>query len=386
MEFYDRARTAFSRIPPLAADSALAMTLAALELYNFYVQRALGMCPCYPSSGFAIAVLLGSTLPLVLRRRYPFGSGFVVGVSLVLAGANDAGELGVGGLVSIYTVASLSPPLKRKLALAFVIAAIFTNPFIDGDFESIPEDVVTLGGAWALGVLVRTRRAYTEQLEERAARLERERLTLAQLAVAQERARIARELHDVVAHSMGVMVVQAQGAKSVLKDDPTAADEALTRIEAVGRDALGDMRKLLGVLRTSEESAALIPQPGLSGLGSLIDTFESAGLSVEVETSGSPGPLSPGADLSAYRIVQESLTNVMKHAGVDRALLAMTWEPGWLTIEVRDEGRGAGSSNGGHGIVGMKERVSMLGGTLSTRSDNGNGFVVTARVPVEEPK
>jgi signal transduction histidine kinase len=385
--FYDRLRGVWKAIPALIVDVCLALLLAALELYNLFINEPFrDSCPCpHPPEIVSVLLLLGSTMPLAFRRWLPFGSGFVVGASLVTAGIIDVGEIGLGGLVAIYTVSVLSSPTKRLIALAFVIAAVISNPFFDGDFESIPEDIITLGGAWVMGSFVRARRSYTEQLEERADRLERERDTLAQLAVAEERARIARELHDVVAHSMGVMVVQAQGAKSVLHDDPDAADQALGRIEEVGRDSLRDMRKLLGVLRSSDESASLVPQPGLAGLDALIETFETAGLSVEVESSGEPAPLTPGADLSAYRIVQESLTNVMKHAGVDSALLAMIWEPGWLTIEVRDHGRGSTTSNGGHGIVGMRERVSMLGGSLSARSENESGFIVTARLPVQEP-
>jgi signal transduction histidine kinase len=384
---YDRLRGAWKAIPGLVVDVCLALLLAALELYNLIINEPFrDACPCpHPPGAVSVLLLLGSTLPLAFRRRLPFGSGFVVGASLVAAGVIDVGEIGLGGLVAIYTVSVLSSPAKRLVALAFVITAVISNPFFDGDFESIPEDIITLGGAWVMGSFVRARRAYTDELEERAHRLERERDTLAQLAVAEERARIARELHDVVAHSMGVMVVQAQGARSVIQDDPDTADRALGQIEETGRDALRDMRRLLGVLRSSDESASLVPQPGLAGLDPLIETFEAAGLSVEVESSGEPAPLTPGADLSAYRIVQESLTNVMKHAGVDSARLLMKWEPGWLTIEVRDAGRGGNASNGGHGLVGMKERVAMLGGSLATRSENGRGFVVTARLPVREP-
>jgi signal transduction histidine kinase len=209
-----------------------------------------------------------------------------------------------------------------------------------------------LGGAFVLGTLVRA--------------LVRERDTNARLAVAEERARIARELHDVVAHSVGVMVVQAQAARSVLRADPDGADAALASVEAAGRDSLREMRRLLGVLRSDDRPAApaeLEPQPGLADLGTLIGMLQDAGVHVELRSSGEPARLSAGADLSAYRIVQESLTNVLKHADVDRASVDLDWEPGWLRIRVRDAGRAA-----------------TVGGDATA---DGDGFTVTARIPVE---
>jgi signal transduction histidine kinase len=219
----------------------------------------------------------------------------------------------------------------------------------------------------------------------RRARIVREQERAAADAVAEERTRIAREMHDVVAHAIGVMVVQAGAARTVIDRDPVAAKEAIGRVEETGRMGLAEMRRLIGVLTDDGSGAARSPQPGLGGLDALVATVRTAGLPVEVVRSGEPRPLPVGADLTAYRIVQEALTNVLKHAGAAHARVSLQYDEAGVGIEVADDGRGpAPTTDPGHGLVGMRERVALFGGTLETAPRPGGGFVVRARLPIAE--
>ena len=198
--------------------------------------------------------------------------------------------------------------------------------------------------------------------------------------VAAERERIARDLHDVVAHSLSVMVIQAQAAERVLEGEQTSAREALASIDATGRQALAEMRRLVGMLR--EREYTLSPQPGMGQLDLLLDQVRAAGLPVEIETQGEPRPLAPGVDLAAYRIVQEALTNVLKHAGPASARVTVRYAANGVELEVADDGVGAGDGPpGGHGLAGMRERVAVYGGALEAGSVNGRGFRVRATLP-----
>ena len=239
-------------------------------------------------------------------------------------------------------------------------------------------------GFWIAGRVVRSRNLLTTALAERTEELEIEREERARLAVAEERSRIARELHDIVAHTLGVIVVQA-GAERLHLSEDSPARRAFASIESSGREALEEMGRLLGMLRAGDEEGLLAPQPGLARLGGLIDTFEAAGLEVELVVEGAPRSLGPGADVSAYRIVQEALTNTVRHSGSSRARVLLRWDPVALEIEVADDGVGppaARDGRGGHGLLGIRERVALYGGALVTgRSDLG-GFLLVARLPV----
>ncbi|MEU8350998.1 sensor histidine kinase, partial [Streptomyces sp. NPDC048845] len=239
----------------------------------------------------------------------------------------------------------------------------------------------------------RTRRAYYAQLEERAARLEKEREAQAKMAVAAERARIARELHDVVAHNVSVMVVQADGAAYVLDSSPEQTKQALETISGTGRKALAEMRRLLGVLRTGEttESGEYVPQPDVGQLDDLVEQVRGAGLPVDYQVSGSPRPLASGVELTVYRIVQEALTNTRKHGGPNvGATVRLAYQDGELELLVEDDGRGAqrelyeeGGTDGlGHGLIGMRERVGMVGGSLDAGPRPGGGFRISAVLPL----
>jgi signal transduction histidine kinase len=237
-----------------------------------------------------------------------------------------------------------------------------------------------------IGRTVCTRRAYTTALEQRATAAEENREASAREAVLEERRRIARELHDVVAHHISVMGVLATGARRTLSRDPEAADEALATIEATGRTTLREMRRLLDVLRRDDETdAALQPQPGVAGLEALVAQVREAGLAVRLTVVGDPRPLDPGVDLTIFRIVQEGLTNALKHAGPASAEVRVEFRGDRLALEVIDDGRGTSGRNGhtGHGLVGMRERVSLYGGTLRTGPRTGGGYAVTANIPLD---
>jgi signal transduction histidine kinase len=248
--------------------------------------------------------------------------------------------------------------------------------------------------AWVLGDSIRTRRAYFAQLEERAARLEREREAQSKVAVAAERARIARELHDVVAHNVSVMVVQADGAAYVLDAAPDQAKKALETISSTGRQALAEMRRLLGVLRTGEheEGGEYVPQPDVQQIEDLVEQCRGHGLPVDFKVEGTPRPLPSGVELTAYRIVQEALTNTRKHGGPNAgASVRLVYFDDGLGLLVEDDGKGAphelyeegGFDGQGHGLIGMRERVGMVGGTLDAGPRPGGGFRISALLPLK---
>nr|WP_281371543.1 sensor histidine kinase [Petropleomorpha daqingensis] len=242
--------------------------------------------------------------------------------------------------------------------------------------------LVYFGVAGGLGALVRQRALRLAAVEDRAAALEGEVAREAELAAAQERERIARELHDVVAHGLSLMVVQAEAAEEVLEGDPARAVEPIRRVQETGRQSLGEMRRLLGVLRAP---AATTPQPSLARLPELVDEAAAGGLQVAVTEDGDPVELPLGVQLAAYRIVQEALTNVRRHAGATTAWVHLSQEPGALRIEVTDDGRGPSGTRTGHGLIGMRERAALYGGTLTTGPGPDGGFRVLAVLPVEAP-
>ncbi|GAB3644474.1 sensor histidine kinase [Streptomyces sparsus] len=351
-------------------------------------------------------ISLALCLVVALRRRHPEAM-------LLLATAAGLAQVAVGVfavvpdfamLVIVFTVATRTVRWASRYALvaAFVAPSVgafrFLVPESGGDSVADAFGIVFLTLcfvlAWVLGDSVRTRRAYYEQLEERAARLEREREAQSKVAVAAERARIARELHDVVAHNVSVMVVQADGAAYVLDSAPDQAKQALETIAGTGRQALAEMRRLLGVLRSGEgpQGGEYVPQPGVEQLADLVDQVRGAGLPVDFRIDGTPRPLPSGVELTAYRIVQEALTNTRKHGGPDAgAMVRLSYGDDELRLLAEDDGRGSqqelyaegGADGQGHGLIGMRERVGMIGGTLSTGPRPGGGFRITAQLPLK---
>lgn len=295
-------------------------------------------------------------------------------------GARWASRLGLIGGLCAAAVGQLRWPLRDQGALGAVLIVVF---------QTVPFAL-----AWVLGDSIRTRRAYLAQLEERAARLEKEREAQAKVAVAAERARIARELHDVVAHNVSVMVVQADGAAYVMDAAPEQARKALETISGTGRQALAEMRRLLGVLRTGEhqESGEYVPQPDVEQLDDLIEQCRTSGLPVDFKVEGTPRPLPSGVELTAYRIVQEALTNTRKHGGPNAgASVRLVYFDDGLGLLVEDDGKGAphelyeegGADGQGHGLIGMRERVGMVGGTLDAGPRPGGGFRISALLPLK---
>ena len=369
-------------------DAAMAVALACVVLVAAFQANRLD---------FVSATLLTlQTLPIAWRRRNPMRILLITGLSITVFSSlgypESSASLGV--FAAFYTVAANEPRRRAVLAAAITAAGIFISFLGYAAGKSLPDAVSALsstylffGLAWVIGDNIRVRRAYTKELEERAAQLEHEREEKATQAVAQERARIARELHDVVAHHVSVMVVQAAGARRILDKDPAQAREALEAVEVAGRTALSEMRHMLEVLRAEE--AGLGPQPGLGDLNRLVAQVREAGLPVELTIEGSDRALPAGMDLAAYRIIQEALTNTVKHAGRATAWVTVRYLVDALDVEVKDDGRGAAAPllarplEGGHGLIGMQERVALYDGDLETGPIFPGGYRVHARFPLD---
>jgi signal transduction histidine kinase len=376
------------RARPFVVDCALAGAVAfftvLLPATSFWAN---------PAGAFLVGLAL--TVPLAWRRRAPVPAAVVV----TAAGLIEVVTLDVflpanlSALVMIYALAAYAPRWAGRggLALGLFGAAIaalryFSSNVGDALVPTAGAIAVAVVAAWALGDLRRARLQRFDSLEERARLLEIERDQEMRLAATAERARIARELHDVVAHSLSVVIAQADGGRYAGKNDPEAATGALEAIAATGRQALTDMRSLLGVLRDGggEEYA---PQPDVDAIPALVQDVRASGLDVDLLVEGAPQPLPAGPQLAAYRIVQESLTNVLKHAGpASRAWVRLQWRPDALELSVLDDGRGASaamvdSDGSGQGLRGMRERATLHGGRLDAGPRTGGGFGVHAALP-----
>jgi signal transduction histidine kinase len=330
-------------------------------------------------------------LPLLARRRFPF---LAPALLWLLAGALSFVDgdlvvfpagLSIAGLAAAYLLGNLRDGRQAWLGLGVTIgsAAIVAYNSPDhstGELVFIP---VLFAIGWLAGFALRERAEQAEAAEARAALAERERETAARIAVAEERARIARELHDIVAHAVSVMVLQVGAVRHKLPDELADDADALRGVEDTGRAALTEMRRLLGAMRSDGDDLELAPQPGLGSLESLLDEVGRAGLPVELHVDGDPAAVPRAIDLSAYRIVQEGLTNALKHARATHADVTLRYAPHELRIEVRDDGVGASKSNGaGYGLVGIRERVKIYGGQMTAGPAPGGGFVLSARLPV----
>ncbi len=335
-----------------------------------------------------LAYALGAihSVSVLVRRRRPVVAVVMsLGSALAYAAAGYPAALAPLTLLTVYTAAaSLDDRPSRRLGVGAFLASALAATFGPGP-TSTTGPLLT-AGAWFLGDYVRDRRRHTEALEAKNAELERAQQDLARQAVTEERLRIARELHDVVAHSMSVVAVHAGTGRMVARDDPAAAERALATIEASTRSALGEMRQLLGVLRAGggAEPAALRPAPGLGDLDPLVAEVARSGVDVELHVHGLRPEVPAGVDLSAYRVVQEALTNVIKHAGPARAVVDVRYTDAAVTVEVADDGRGAAApaTAGGHGLVGMRERVAVHGGVLDASPAETGGFRVVAHFPL----
>ena len=339
---------------------------------------------------FAVPAAAIIVLPLLGRRRRPFGAPASVWLLAAAVSFADGRLIGyaaaitVAGIAASFLLGQLPDAAQGRIGLAVVLggAAIVVSNSPDhsaGDFIFTPTLFLI---AWLAGYALRERSAQVEAAEERAIHAEREREAAARVAVAEERARIARELHDIVAHAVSVMVLQVGAVRHKL---PAGDDEdALRDVERTGRTALTEMRRLLGAMRRDDEDVELAPQPGLDSLDTLLAAFGRAGLPVRLEVDGEASPLPRALDLSAYRIIQEGLTNALKHARASQADVLIRYGPGELRIDVRDDGAGGATDDGlGHGLVGVRERVKIYGGEMHAGTANGGGFVLTTRLPLE---
>ena len=376
----------FRELNPWALDAVIGTVFTILGLLNLratndphHVLRS--------ADALGVVLALGVSLPFYVRRRFPLAVLVTTTAFLVaLATVGYPSNLQVQFLiVAVYTVGSHCDIRKRILGIAWLVGGMVTAAAI-GMPNTRTSDIATTGaiyfGTFFFGVAIQNRRLYSQQLEARAAMLERERDEEAKRAVADERLRIAQELHDVVAHSMGVIAVQAGVGAHVIDSDPAEAKKSLDAIATTSRSTLMEIRRLLGVLR-ADDNGAYQPAPGLGDLDRLVAELRTAGLNVEVAIAGTRDEIPPGVDLTAYRIVQEALTNVLKHAGPAKTKVVVGYEPSALRLEIIDDGRGVNgrASEGGHGLLGMRERVGVYGGSLQAGPVTGGGFRVVARLP-----
>ena len=346
-------------------------------------------------------------LPLLARRQFPFAAPAAYWLLAAALSYVDpllipyVGSLGVVGLAAAFLLGNLRDSRQAGIGLALVVGSmVIVIDAIPGEQSASQYIFITLRfvAAWIAGYALREGAERAEAAEMRAALAEseraaaemratlaeREREAAAKIAVAEERARIARELHDIVAHAVSVMVLQIGAVRHNLPGGLDADKEALARVEQAGRNALMEMRRLLGAMRRDGDGLELAPQPGLDGLESLMDEVGRAGLPVRLHVAGTPAPLPRAIDLSAYRIVQEGLTNALKHAQATSADVTVLYGRNYLEIEVRDDGAAVSVSDGlGHGLVGIRERVKIYGGEMSAGAAADGGFVLRTRLPLD---
>ena len=375
--WWDRLR----RVDPRIWDALLALSLVVLGVVVFALRQPR---PDEPPAALGYALVIVAGASLAWRRRAP-----LIVLTVVAAAGATGSLLGYWPefvpllWIAVYSAAANTE--RDRLARVLVPVAVLTSAAISvGEHwdrglnwvEVLSDLVVTFGVPLVLGRMTFNRRR----------RIVRDRELATREAVAAERAAIARELHDVVAHHMSVMVVQAGAARAVGESDPAAAADALRQIEASGRTGLAEMRRLLGILKAEGDGGGRAPHPGLADLGELLDSMRATGLAVEAVVEGSPRPLPPGVDLSAYRIVQEALTNAIRHAAGASARVLVRYDTDALELEIADDGPGppdGPSATGGHGLIGMRERAQLFGGEFEAGPRPGSGFLVRARLPFE---
>jgi signal transduction histidine kinase len=331
--------------------------------------------PGVTAISIVLTVLAGALL--TVRRHAPLlvlvGTGAVAAVLVAM----HAYPGGAPVVVAMYTVAERC---ERRLSLASLVPTAVLLEI--GSISSPPIAI----GAWALGAYVQTRHRYTAALEERAAQLERERDQLNEIAAQQERTMIARELHDIVAHSVTVMLLGVRGARDVLRTSPDVAEDTLSGVETSAEQSIAELRRILAVLRSPDQVADVRPPPALAQLDQLIDGYRTAGLPVELRIHGLARPLPSGVELSVYRIVEEALTNVLKHSRPSTVAVDLRFEDSMLEVKIEDDGAAPVPtqrvSGPGHGILGMRERVTALGGVFEAEQRAGGGFRVGARLPI----
>ena len=384
-------------LSPQAQDLALALALAAYNVGSLIPEAGRLRLPWL---AFALAAL--QTLPLTWRRRRPVWVWVAVGIPRTLYDELNLGfaPLALASLISYYTVMERCSTRVRLVVSLVMLWGAIDLKWQPGHTEPYDSFVAALefAAVGMAGILSRTRQDYLQEAEARAENAEAVRDREVALAAARERATIARELHDVVAHHVSLIAVQSDAAATLLPGQPVQAEKHVEVIGQTAREALGELRRLLGVLRTPasavREPPDTGPVPSVSQLGKVLDQVREAGISVDLRMEGSPARLAPGVDLAAYRIVQEALTNTVRHSGADKAAVTLRYEPGYVTVSVTDTGHGPAAAagprgtdstltprSGGFGLAGMAERVASCGGSLTVGPGQAGGFTVTARLP-----
>ncbi len=403
--------TRTARLPrpsPWLVDAVVTGALAVVGVAMLFVYTNPIGIEFRDGDALGIAIVAAATIPLMFRRRWPIAVGLITAAALLPLTIWDysAPTAVVIILIAVYTAGNHADILgsltvtaaHTGMSTAYSIATSARYPEqsqIDG--ASITINFLLLLGMWAIGRAVRNRRLYTAELEDRAQRLQSAGEAEVRAAITQERSRIARELHDVVAHHVSVMTVQAAGARRSLTRDPDRSAEVLLSVEATGRAALSEMRRVVGVLRgpddtdESDDGAGLSPQPGLAELGDLAEHMRAAGLPTTVAVDGEPGSVPIGVDVTAYRIIQEALTNTIKHAGPSTASVLVRYSSDEIRVTIADDGNGMAAAlethrkqSKGHGLLGMRERVALYGGSLAVGPRQGGGFEVRARIPLDD--
>ncbi len=367
------------------ADVAIVLALVVSAAYDVW-----GRDVAEPDGRSLVFLLVAATLvPLGWRRRAPLPVLVAVvagvGAHTLAFGQWDSYQHFVAVVLAVFSVAAYAERKQAaigiSLATALVAAASAAKLAAGDPLSEIPGPFVVLAAVVVGGRALARRRAEADRLRELNVDLERRKEADSRAAVETERARIARELHDVVAHAVSVIVVQAQAADRVLEGEQTSARESLHAIESTARTALVEMRRLVELLRPEDEGAGLVPQPGLEQLGALVTQVREAGLDVDLRVEGERRAVPAGVDLSAFRIVQEALTNVLKHAGPARAAVTLRYRPGEIELEVVDDGAAARPAGRGHGLLGMRERAAVVGGRVETGPRDGRGYAVRASLP-----
>ena len=383
--------------PRVLVDLAVAAVVAVLSVLDVAVASAEAMPGERPADAVAYALVVAGSVSLVWRRRAPIAvlAGACAAVSAFWLRGHGA-FVSVLGLSAFFAVAAHAEHRRRAwwaLGLAWVAlmlaASVSLLDTADGFAHLTAFSVAAfLIGAVAAGVIIRNRERIFVDTERRAAAAEADRVAEAERAVVRERSRIAREMHDVVAHSMSVVAVQAAAGREIVHVDPDKAADVFAKIEAVGRESLTELRRMLGVLRAAgDEAASLSPQPGIADVATAVAESSATGVAAELVVQGHQRPLAPGVELTAFRIVQEALTNVRKHGGRSAsATVRISYETDLLVVEVIDDGRGAATAlsgvGTGHGVIGMRERVDIYGGEFTSGPRPGGGYAVRAVLPV----
>ncbi|MFU8854162.1 sensor histidine kinase [Micromonospora sp. SL1-18] len=390
-----KARAWLRRLPEgVLPDALFAIAVAGFAQVNLVFQLD-NSTPYGPMPAVAASTLVATSV-LALRRVTPLATAVIVAVAI--AGPMLATPLTVtlwGDflpiLVASYSVARHSERARAAIGAAAIViglVVVFLRNPESGTVGNLPFVAVPLVACLIAGRVLRARARSQSDDRARAQQLEAEREEAIRAALAEERGRIARELHDIVAHCVSVMVVQAGAAEDLLDRDPQQARAPLQSVQDTGRQAVGELRRMLGLLRGEQARLALKPQPGTADLGDLVDHMAEIGLPVELTVEGTARPLPPGVDLTVYRIVQEALTNALKHAAPTTAHVVLHYDEQSVRVSVRDTGQmggtgGAGANRVGHGLIGMRERVGLYGGTLKTAAVPEAGFTVTARLPLQ---